>query len=50
MDVIMQVLQNDRSDVEIVKYALETLTFIFATKETPDGMLHQSDGGIGTGS
>ena len=32
----MQVLQNDRSDVEIVKYALETLTHIFATKETTE--------------
>lgn len=38
MDIVMQVLQNDRSDVEIVKYALETLTYIFATKENEDGM------------
>eukprot|EP01134_Creolimax_fragrantissima_P005204 CFRG5204T1 len=29
MDVLMLVLQNDRSDVEIVRYALETLACVF---------------------
>eukprot|EP00123_Amoebidium_parasiticum_P012785 comp21575_c0_seq1/m.30146 comp21575_c0_seq1/g.30146 ORF comp21575_c0_seq1/g.30146 comp21575_c0_seq1/m.30146 type:complete len:778 (-) comp21575_c0_seq1:11-2344(-) len=48
MDILMQVLQNDRSDVEIVRYALEAMALIFHTRHAAEGGVpDESDIGVG---
>eukprot|EP00124_Ichthyophonus_hoferi_P000344 Ihof_evm11s12 gene=Ihof_evmTU11s12 len=50
MDILMQVLQNDRSDQEIVRYALEGLSLIFHSETADDAEANVSrEGDIGVG-